>query len=33
MNKSNKISAEKHMELWQAMYPAVYGQKAILKKN
>ena len=32
MNKSNKISAEKHMELWQAMYPAVYGQKAIFKK-
>lgn len=26
------MSAEAYMENWQAMYPAVYGQKAILKK-
>ena len=26
------INPEAYMENWQAMYPAVYGQKAILKK-
>ena len=27
-----QIKGETYMDYWQAMYPAVYGQKAILKK-